>query len=122
MSDELALAQIKRITVDEYKAAFSVLREQMAESDLLMLKSHCESPNYDITATQLSHLVGFQNFNTANLRYGLLAKKFLEFFQINSDFNLPILVGFENVNDEWHWILLPKVVQALGELKWFGDS
>lgn len=87
-----------------------------------MLKAHFESPKYDITATQLSRLVGFQNFNSANLRYGLLAGKFCEFFQINTDFKLPILVKLKKENSEWHWKLHPKVVQALGELKWFGDS
>ena len=82
MSDELALAQIENLTADDYKAAFTMMREQMAESDLLMLKAHYKSPNYDITATQLAYKASFPSFETANLKYGLLAGKFLEFFQI----------------------------------------
>ncbi len=122
MSDELALAKIKKITADEYKVALSEIREQMAESDLLMLKTHYESPNYDITSTQLAHKIDFSSFAAANLRYGLLAGKLLEFFQIQvtSRAKLNILVNFDNQNNEWHWVLRPQVVQALTELKWFG--
>ena len=118
------LAQIENLTVDDYKTAFTVLREQMTESDLLMLKAHYEALNYDITATQLANKVGFRNFETTNLRYGLLASKFLELFQIQvvGYAKLNALVGFDKCNDEWHWILLPQVVQALRELGWFGET
>jgi hypothetical protein len=124
MSDELALAQIDNLTADEYRAAFAVIREKMKESDLLMLKAHYESPNYDITATQLANKVGFSNFEAANLRYGLLAGKLLKIFQIQLKryIKLNALVYLENQNDEWHWILRPEVIQALGELRWFEDN
>lgn len=124
MSDKLALEQIDNLTADEYRAAFAMIREQMAESDLLMLKAHYESPNYDITATQLANKVGFPNFETANLRYGLLAGKFLKFFQIQLKryVKLNALVYLHNPNDEWHWTLRPEVIQALDELRWFGDN
>jgi hypothetical protein len=122
--DELALARIESLTVNEYKAAFTVTREQMAESDLFMLKAHYESPNYDITATQLASKVGFPSFTTANLRYGLLAGRLLQFFQIQfeSYVNINALTYLDNLNGEWHWILRPQVIQALHELKWFGDA
>jgi len=121
--DELALARIENLTANEYKAAFTLTHEQMAESDLLMLKAHYESPNYDITATQLANKVGFPSFKTANLRYGLLAGKLLQFFQIQFEryVNINALVYLDNPDGEWHWILRPQVVKALHDLKWFGD-
>ena len=96
----------------------------MAESDLLMLKAHYKSPNFDITATELADKVGFPNFETANLRYGLLAGKFLEFFQIRLKkyAKLNALVYFNKPDTEWHWVLRPQVVQALDELRWFKDD
>src|SRR4051794_25691389 len=82
MQDQRAIAKIEKLTADEYRAAFIVLREQMSESDLDMLKAHFKSPKHIITATELAVKVGFSTFGAANLRYGLLANKFLEFFQI----------------------------------------
>jgi len=126
MNDELAIAQIEKITADEYKKAFIAIREQMAESDLLMLKSHYEATNHDVTSSQLTSMVGFSgNIGAANLRYGILASKLLEFFQIQlkNQVKLNILVTFDDSTGEWHWTLRPQVVQALSELKssgWFG--
>ena len=126
MNDELAMAKIEKITSDEYKKAFIAIRERMNESDLLMLKSHYEASNYDITSSQLTHMAGFSgNIGAANLRYGLLARKLLDFFQIqlNNHIKLNILATFDNSTGEWHWTLRPQVVQALSELKslgWFG--
>jgi hypothetical protein len=121
MSDELAIAQIDSLTVNEYMTAFTMLHEQLTESDLRMLKAHYQSPNYDVTATQLANMVGFPSYKTANLRYGLLASNFLRFFQIHlaRDVKISVFVLFKYRGNEWHWILRPGVVQALRELKWF---
>lgn len=124
MSDKLAISQIDNLTVNDYLTAFNVLREQMTESDLSMLRAHYESPNYDITATQLANIVGFPNHETANLRYGLLANKLLHFFQIHLTryVKINVLVFLEYRDYEWHWILRPNVIQALRESRWFGDA
>ena len=118
MSDERALAKINKLTNDDYQAAFLAIREEMADSDLRILKAHFESPNYVITATELASKVGFANFQAANLRYGLLAKKFLEFFQIQLiDYvKINALVYLNNPDDEWEWTLRPQVVRALKKL------
>lgn len=124
MTDELALSQIDNLSSENYKTAFTVMREKMSESDLLMLQAHFESPNYDITATQLANMAGFPSFETANLRYGLLASKLLRFFQIRLEryVKINVLVVLENFDNEWHWILRPQVIQALSELQWFGNN
>jgi hypothetical protein len=124
MSDELAISQIDNLAVNDYLTAFTMLHEQMAESDLRMLRAHYEASNYDITATQLANMAGFPSYETANLRYGLLAGKFLRFFQIHLTryVKINVLVLLEYRDNEWHWILRPNVIQALRELRWFGDT
>jgi hypothetical protein len=118
MSDEQAIAKLDRLTADDYQAALIVIREQMTDSDLRILKAHYESPNHVVTATELANKVGFANFNAANLRYGLLAQKFLDFFQINlTEFvKINALVYLNNPDDEWEWTLRPQVVKALEKL------
>jgi len=117
-SDEKAFAKLDKLTADEYQAAFMAIREQMADSDFQMLKAHFESPNYLVTATELANKVGFANFNAANLRYGLLAQKLLDFFQINisKSVKLAVLVDFNHPDNEWEWTLRPQVVNALKKL------
>jgi hypothetical protein len=83
-----------------------------------MLRAHYEASNHIITATELADKVGFANFNAANLRYGLLAQKFLEFFQIHLTEYVKInaLVYLNNPEDEWEWTLRPQVTEALAQL------
>ncbi len=118
MSDEREIAKLDKLTADDYQAAFIAIRDQMADSDIRILKTHYESPNYVVTATELASKVGFANFNAANLRYGLLAQKFLDFFQIHLTEYVKInaLVDLNNPNDEWEWTLRPQAVKALKKL------
>lgn len=123
MSDESLLNKIENLTVDEYKTALNILRKQISESDFLMLKVNYEAPNHEITATQLANLVGFKNFEAANLRYGTLAKKFLGHLNIHfkkyAKLNALVEFKFNKKRNEWHWKMRPQVVIALDELGWF---
>ena len=118
MSDGKALAALDKLTADDYQEALMAICERMTDSDFKMLKAHFESPNYLVTATELASKVGFANFNAANLRYGLLAKKLLDFFQINisEGVKLAVLVDFAHPDNEWEWTLRPQVVEALKKL------
>lgn len=116
------IERIELLSVANYKSAFMSLRDQMTESDLLMLKVNYESSSHTTTATRLSRAVGFANFNAANLRYGGLAGKFCEFFQVWPSENLSTLVIFERPDNEWLWKMRPQVVEALRELRWFSES
>jgi hypothetical protein len=119
MGDEQAIAKLDKLLADDYQAAFIAIRGQMADSDLRILKAHYESPSYVVTATELASKVGFANFNAANLRYGLLAQKFLDFFQIHLTEYVKInaLVYLNNPDNEWEWTLRPQVVKALKKLR-----
>jgi hypothetical protein len=124
MSDKTTIKKIESIAHSQYMKAFLTLRKEMSESDLLMLKTHYESPNYDLSATQLAKRVRFANYEAANLRYGLLANKLLGYFNLKFDtyIKLNILVYLYNINGEWHWVLRPRVAKALNELKWFPNN
>ena len=121
MDDEYALGKLDKMTVEDFQAAFLTIRQDMADSDLNLLKAHYEAPNYVVTATELANKVGFANFQATNLRYGTLAKKLLDYFQISFSryAKLNALVYFNNPTNEWEWTLRPEVVQALKKLKWF---
>src|SRR6266498_5009488 len=114
--------KIQALTVKDYKTAFMVLSETITTSQLVMLGVHYQSPGFDITATELSRSMGFAKFNAANRHYGGFAGKFCKFFQIAPSINLYVLVDFEKREGEWHWIMRPRVVQALRELKWFDET
>lgn len=118
------LKQIEQLTANNYAQAFSEIREQLNDSDIEMLMAHYRAPNHDITADQLAESVGFTRFESANLRYGLLADKLLKHFEIELEeyIKLNVLAGMKNISGKWHWTLRPQVVQALTQLGWFGDD
>ena len=121
MKDKDVLENIKQITAFEYQKAFIVLRKEMTELDLQILKAHYESPNYVSSAKELAKQVRTKNFNAINLRYGLLADKFLEFFHFNltESVKINIFVSLKKDKDEWVWTLRPQVALALKQLNWF---
>lgn len=115
------LAQIESLSVAAYKSAFTRLRDQISKTDRLMLKDNYQSPHHTTTATRLARAAGFPSFHAANLRYGLLARKFCDYFQIYPPFHSSILVIFAKPGREWQCILRPQVVQAIEALGWFTE-
>ncbi len=118
--DELLLERIGKLSVADYSAAFAAIREQLSETDLLMLKAHYQSPDNYISAHELAGKVGYANFNAANLRYGLLAGRLLEYFQIHFEKYVNVNVLVDDFSDNLHWRMRKNVHQALRELGWFG--
>ncbi len=113
--------QIRTITVKQYKTAFTTLRDQISAKELSMLEANYKALNFAFTATQLANMMGYKNFQAANIRYGTLAGKFCKFFQVDPTEKLLVLVDIKKLTKEWHWTMHPRVVQALRELNWFGE-
>jgi len=118
MNDDYVLSQLESLTADDYVRAFEALRGQMSESDMRLLRAHYEAPGHVITAAELAHKIGFANYKAVNLRYGLLAKKFLEFFGLSLTKYMKVnaLVTLEKNNDKWEWTLRPQVIEALSKI------
>ena len=118
--DEKVLEQLESLTADDYKRAFQALRDKMSESDWRLLEAHYRAPGHVVTATELANKVGFAGYQAVNLRYGLLAKKFLDFFGLSlvKYVNVNALVSLEKDKGtrEWKWTLRPQVVEALSKL------
>ena len=66
MGDGRALEKLDKLITDDYHAAFFAICEQMAHSELCILKAHCESPNYVVSATEITSKVGSANYNASN--------------------------------------------------------
>jgi hypothetical protein len=121
VSERSIKAQIESLSAQAYKTAFTHLHDQLSKTDWLMLKDNYQSPDHTTTATRLARAAGFPSFHAANLRYGLLARKLCDYFQIYPQFHSSILVIFEKPGREWQAVLRPQVVQALEELEWFAS-
>ena len=118
----LVLEIFEELTVEDYIGALATLHNQMSEIDLLMLRVNYESLNHTTSATQLANRVGFRGFEAANLRYGSLAAKFCDYFQLHPRIKLSALVEFERPSQEWLWIMRPQLVEAIHELGWFEQA
>ncbi len=118
--DEEVLKQLDSLTTDDYEEAFQALRDKMNKSDWRLLEAHYRAPGHVMTATELANKVGFAGYRAVNLRYGLLAKKFLDFFGLSLvkyvNVNALVRLEKEKGDREWKWILRPQVVEALSKL------
>ena len=117
MMKDSFLDEINRLSVNNYKLAFSAL--EIKDVHIRILEAHYKSIDHDITASELARVLNFESLSVSNLRYGRLAGNLCRFFQIAPPIHLHVLVDFEERRGETHWIMHSKVVQALHELHWF---
>ncbi len=103
-------------TPAEFQGAFEAL-DPLPDSYRRLLCCHYAAPNRDVTATELSQLVGYRNYNAANLHYGTLARWVAEYVHVHPAMALDLLVTMEK-QEEWHWCLRPEVAAALEQLGW----
>jgi hypothetical protein len=97
------------------------------DSDWAMLKAHYRAPKRTATASELAAAVGFPNYNTVNMRYGLLGQAIYEEALVrlpddarNVDgkpiYTFVIAHGQRLGNDDWRWTMRQEVVEAIEEL------
>lgn len=89
-----------------------------------MLRAHFRSRKQTTSATGLQKRVGYPNFNSVNLQYGLFAKRVKEELGVTtrSGIHLEVLVEFidtgEQNNEHILWKLRPEVMAALRKMGW----
>ncbi len=109
-------------TVPEYMRAFLECREEMSEKHFAMLKAHYHAPGRTVTAGELARAVGYENFNAANLQYGIYASHLCRELGRSPTFFIAVLATFtvgEQQGDEFiRWTMLPQVAEALEQLGW----
>lgn len=111
-----------KYTANDYIKAFQ--QQMISPYHLRMLQAHYHAPNKMLTATQMSKIMGYQNFNAANLHYGKLGK----IIGNNLGWSplpvttLHVLAEFEKPEREWFWIMRPEVAEALEKLGWIDSE
>lgn len=60
-------------SAEKYIEAF--LQVSLTDGHVAMLKAHLHAPNHLISATKLAEAAGYENYNAANLQYGLVGEK-----------------------------------------------
>jgi 5-methylcytosine-specific restriction protein A len=109
-------------TAAEYMAAFR--RLQIAPHHLKMLQANYYAPDKTLTATMMAKIMGYQNYNAANLHYGKLGRLIGQ--ELNwiplPKFVVNVLVDFEKPEREWLWIMKPEVSEALEKLGLVGEE
>ncbi len=102
----------------EYAAAFRGV-DNIADSQVQMLRVHYHAPARTVTAKQLASAVGYRSYSNANSQYGRLARLVGERLDYHPEpERLGTLVLFDKRQGEWHWLMRPEVAQALESLGW----
>ena len=107
-------------TKDEYRAALLAIKPQDHERELL--RTHYRAPNHTITAAELADAMEYANWGGVNLQYGKLAEKFCDYFNVQVEPCLNVLVTAtkQSANEHWRLTLHDELVDAIRELKWYG--
>ena len=108
-------------SANEYALAFHNL--QIAPYHKQMLLANYHAPNRTLTATMMAKAMGYDNFNAANLHYGMLGGLVGEKLGWNPlpEFKVNVLVDFKK-EDDWQWIMKPAVAEAIRLLGWNEDA
>jgi 5-methylcytosine-specific restriction enzyme A len=110
----------------KYVHALSTLLERgkITPDRRKILQAHYSAPHHDVTAGELSALMGWPGSYTANLHYGSLGALFAEFLGTcpvvyegsDTPMSVAYLVKFWNDGHLWHWTMRRGLQQALIEL------
>jgi predicted HNH restriction endonuclease len=108
-------------TASEYVSAFHSL--QLPPHYMQMLLTHYYAPNQTLTATMMAKALGYENFNAANLHYGMLGGLIGKKLGWNPlpEFKVNVLVDFKK-DKELLWIMKPVVAEAIKLLGWDEDA
>jgi len=103
---------MKKYTTDDYFKAFQQIN--MTKYSQKMLLFHYHAPDKTLTATEMSKLMGYKNYNAANLYYGKLSTiigKLLGWDFTNGKEKkkvaINILANLEKIDNEWLWCMKP---------------
>lgn len=68
----------------------------------------------------MAKLLGYPNYNSANLQYGILGRQVGEILGWDPlpKFKIEVLVDFKKPDNEWQWTMKPEVAEAIGRLGW----
>jgi hypothetical protein len=109
-------------TFKEYKAALSLLEDEMPPRHRLLLEVHYRAPGRRLTARKLAEQVGYASFGAVNLQYGTLARKICDILGLRLRYHVLILAKFvtpkTGLDREILWVMRPELARALEELRW----
>jgi len=120
-------------TKEQYIQALLKLRDKgrlRNEKFLDMLRAQYASENHTITAGRLAEAVGYEKYNSANLKFGSLGHEIadlLEYTPPKRKSGEPIWfwsisTGNEASNDtqdgHYEFVMRPELIKALEEMKW----
>jgi hypothetical protein len=112
-------------TVKEYTNAFSSIN--LPAGHVAMLTAHASAQNQTMTLAELARAVDYEDQNGAQVQYGTLAKKIIDFCNLeprqeegwqepNFTSSLAEDVEGDFVNSRWAWRMHDEVVEALKSL------
>lgn len=112
-------------SVEEFKNALSQANVTSKQREMLSL--HYRAPGHTISMATMARLMGYKNFNAANLHYGKFAGCIAEHLgcPVESDMdNISTLAFASEAKDEvghFQWEMRAELAQALEELGWAGN-
>lgn len=108
-----------------YDALVAVERSGIGAKHLEMLRAHFSAPRHVVTWRQLAAAVGYPNYETVNLQYGIFARQLAEELGLTKKklggFWLHVIAGWAQqpgALGETAFVMHPPMISALKRLGW----
>jgi predicted HNH restriction endonuclease len=118
------MAEIK-VTTKKFADALQALNDRgIASSRRNLLVAHFDSPHHRTSMSQLAYAVGYPNYRSANLNYGLLAKAIARQIGISlrNRLNLSVISTWEGLErrsgEHFTFVMRAELAAALEQLGW----
>lgn len=111
-------------SAENYRKTLEILAYSMTPKQRLMLVKHYRAPEHTVTASQLAEMVGYPNWRTVNLQYGLFAQKLADRLgwvlppDAQSSYAVAWFEKSEGDEEHWQWHMHPELAEALVALRW----
>lgn len=119
---ENAFEIIESLTSDDFVSALKDIEDEMTEKQRAMLLGHAKASGHVLSMRAIADIAGYAKFQSANMQYGALGRKFANYFHVS---NLPNQTqamawsdGAEDNKGHFAWTLRAPLVEALYVLGW----
>ena len=120
------LVEINSKTAADYYMALQALEDSMTEKQRAMLIGHAKAPGHVLSMRAIANIAGYAKFESANMQYGALGRKFANFFNVsglpNQTHAMAWSDGAPDKSGHFTWTLRPELVDALCEIGWVSRS
>lgn len=119
---EVSFRVVGEKTAADFVDALRAVEGSMSAKQRAMLIGHATFPGHRLSMRSLAEIGGYARFQSANIQYGKLGRKFADFFAVPGLANQTQAIAWSDGKNDafghFTWVLREPLVEALQSLGW----